>query len=315
MKNPSIRNPNIFRAILPAIGDVRIHLQELLFKEMEVGSSMLSTMGFLPNPATGELVTPFPGGFAFFFRYDQKVIPPSEVKKEVLRRVQTHKAAGLPLTRKDKQAIKDDVVTTLATRAFTRTTVVECYYDEKSELLYATGSAKLASLMLTMLVRCIGTVTTTTIHVDGIKRGLTTCLQAFQAKEREMDDLCGGSDVFADLEVCGTMTLQHPETREKLSLDNIEPVQCAELDSAMERGFMITSIRLREESGFEFTLTDEFRLSRIKWPAIEHDEDSDAAYRWRHEAALQVIQLTNVVERLCELLGNQPTEEGEPVAA
>lgn len=43
--------------------------------------------------------------------------------------------------------------------------------------------------------------------------------------------------------------------------------QCDELDSAMERGFQITSIRLLDESGFEFTLTDEFRLARIKWPA------------------------------------------------
>lgn len=311
MKNVFIRNPNIFRATLPAIGDVRIQLQELPFKEMEVGSSMLSTHGFLPNPATGELVTPFPGGFAFFLRYDQKVIPPSEVKKELERRVKSHTAAGLPLTRKDKQAIKDDVVTTLATRAFTRTSVAECFYNEKAELLFVTGSAKLAQLAVAMLVRCIGSVTTT-IHVDGIKRGLTTCLQAFQAKEREEDTFSGGDDEFANLEVCGTMTLQHPETREKLSLDNIEPVNCAELDSAMERGFMITSIRLQDGSGFEFTLTDGFRLTKLKWPSVEHDKDSDAAFIWRHDAAVQVTLLTSVVERLCELLGNQQNDEAEP---
>lgn len=312
MKNVFIRNPNIFRATLPAISDVRIQLQELPFKEMEVGSSMLSTHGFLPNPATGELVTPFPGGFAFFLRYDQKVIPPSEVKKELERRVKSHTAAGLPLTRKDKQAIKDDVVTTLATRAFTRTSVAECFYNEKDELLFVTGSAKLAQLAVAMLVRCIGSVTTTTIHVDGIKRGLTTCLQAFQAKEREQDTFSGGDDEFANLEVCGTMTLQHPETREKLSLDNIEPVNCAELDSAMERGFMITSIRLQDGSGFEFTLTDGFRLTKLKWPSVEHDKDSDAAFLWRHDAAVQVTLLTSVVERLCELLGNQQNDEAEP---
>lgn len=309
--NVVIKNPNIFRAILPAIGVVRQHLPELLFKEMEVGSSMISTHGFLPNQATGELVTPFHGGFAFFLRRDEKVIPPSEVKKELERRVKAHTAAGLPLTRKDKKAIKDDVVTTLASRAFTRTSFAECFYNEKAELLFVTGSAKLAQLAVAMLVRCIGTVTTTTIHVDGIKRGLTTCLQAFQAREREQDALCGGADEFADLEVCGTLTLQHPETREKLSLDNIEPTECAELDSAMERGFQITSIRLLDESGFEFTLTDEFRLARIKWPRIEHDDDSDPAYRWRHEAALQVIQLTSVVERLCTLLGKQDSGEAD----
>lgn len=267
---------------------------------------------YIARNCTGELVTPFPGGFSFFLRYDQKVIPPSEVKKELERRVKSHTAAGLPLTRKDKQAIKDDVVTTLATRAFTRTSVAECFYNEKAELLFVTGSAKLAQLAVAMLVRCIGSVTTTTIHVDGIKRGLTTCLQAFQAKEREQDTFSGGDDEFANLEVCGTMTLQHPETREKLSLDNIEPVNCAELDSAMERGFMITSIRLQDGSGFEFTLTDGFRLTKLKWPSVEHDKDSDAAFIWRHDAAVQVTLLTSVVERLCELLGNQQNDEAEP---
>lgn len=108
------------------------------------------------------------------------------------------------------------------------------------------------------------------------------------------------------------MTLQHPETREKLSLDNIEPVNCAELDSAMERGFMITSIRLQDGSGFEFTLTDGFRLTKLKWPSVEHDKDSDAAFIWRHDAAVQVTLLTSVVERLCELLGNQQNDEAEP---
>lgn len=272
----------------------------------------MKTFEATQNPATGELVTPFPGGFSFFLRYDQKVIPPSEVKKELERRVKSHTAAGLPLTCKDKQAIKDDVVTTLATRAFTRTSVAECFYNEKAELLFVTGSAKLAQLAVAMLVRCIGSVTTTTIHVDGIKRGLTTCLQAFQAKEREQDTFSGGDDEFANLEVCGTMTLQHPETREKLSLDNIEPVNCAELDSAMERGFMITSIRLQDGSGFEFTLTDGFRLTKLKWPSVEHDKDSDAAFIWRHDAAVQVTLLTSVVERLCELLGNQQNDEAEP---
>lgn len=77
MKNVAIKNPNIFRAILPAIDIVRQQLQELPFKEMEVGSSMISAHGFTPNPATGELVTPFYGGFAFFLRRDEKVIPPS----------------------------------------------------------------------------------------------------------------------------------------------------------------------------------------------------------------------------------------------
>ena len=62
--------------------------------------SQLFVSGFLPNPATGELVTPFPGGFAFSLRHDQKVIPPSEVKKELERRVKSHAAAGLPLTLK-----------------------------------------------------------------------------------------------------------------------------------------------------------------------------------------------------------------------
>lgn len=298
----NIKNPNIYRATLPAANVVAEHLASLPFQEMEIGSSLLATHGFLPNPATNELVTPFHGGYAFFLRRDEKVIPAGEVKKEFNRRIKVMVDAGTPVTRKDKQAIKDDVIATLATRAFTRPTVVECYYNQDADLLFITGSPKLAQFTLAQILKCLGTMTTSTIHVDGIKRGLTTCLQAFQKKAIDEGEECGKSE-FAELEVCETIILQHPETGEKLGLDNIDPLACVELDSALERGFLITSIRLLDASGMAFTLTNEFRLQRIKWPSIDHQDDDDAVHRWRNEAAVQLLQLTSVVERLCQLLG------------
>ncbi len=309
-----ITNPIIFRAALPSMASVANHLQDIPFSEMPVGSTLLSASGFVSNPVSGELVTPIGCGFSFVLRHDEKVIPPAEVKKEVQSRVDAMVNSGIPVSRKEKAAIKDDVICILAARAFTRSTMVVCHYHEKAGLLFVAGSEKMAQLAMRLLVRCVGSVKTQTIHIDGIKKGLTSALKGYI---QECDLHGEGESAFAGLTVGGDIKLALPGTTEELSFSSIEPTDNAELLSALARDFVVQSIRLHDGNALSLTLDHCFRFKSLKWPKADRSPDADEAFQWRSNATLQVMALADLVERLCALLGYQEPSEGEasPIAA
>lgn len=308
-----INNPIIYRAALPSLASVAFHLADLPFSEMPEGSSMLRASGFVPNPITGELVTPIGCGFSFVLRHDEKVIPGSEVKKELQRRVKAMEASGVKVSRKDKDAIKDDCISTLAARAFTKSTLVPCHYHEQAGLLFVSASPKLAGLAISLLVRCVGSVQTKTIHIDGVKVGLTTALRGYID---ECDRHGEGESAFAGLTVGGDIKLALPGSTEALTFGSIEPTDNVELLSALARDFEVQSIRVHDGDALSLTIDHEFRFKSLKWPKAETSADDDAAFQWRANATLQVMALADLVERLCAMLGYaEPAEEAVPVAA
>lgn len=304
MLHPTIKSPNIFRAILPSAEAALEGLANLPLVEMEEGSSMLRTYGFVPNAETGELITAFSGGYSFHLRYDEKKIPPAEVRKEQKRREKIQADRGFTLGKADKAAMKEDVILFLATKAFTSTTIVDGYYHAESELLFITGSRRLAGITLAQLIKCLGTVTTTTIHIDGIKRGLTECLKSYKAHAENGE---GGMEqalsAFGHFDVSSKIALQDAETGVTMTIGGLDAHENAELDSALERGFQVTSIELYDRTGIEFTLSSDFRITGIKWPPVPHEDDADNALIWRHEASVQALILSTIVNRLCDVLG------------
>ncbi|CRE61741.1 Uncharacterised protein [Yersinia enterocolitica] len=63
-------------------------------------------------------------------------------------------------------------------------------------------------------------------------------------------------------------------------------------------------------SDLSFLLTENFHFKRINTrDDVEYDDEDDIPYRWRHEAAVLTIFLTDVINRLCILLSYKPTEK------
>jgi len=305
MKYPMIKQPSIYRAELPALEKVQEGVSTLPFNELPIGSSLVFSRGFIVNEVTGELVTPIEGGYAFAFRSDDKVIPTSEIIKRTAERVKaaTDLLSGKKLSKAERLAIRDDVVAELAARAFTKTTVLECYYHAANKLLFVNGSKKMAGFAVGALVKAIGQVATTTIHIDGVKVGLTNLLKPIA--DQTNDDFSASG--FAGLEVLGSIKLEHPDTGERLGFDGITPSDCEELRSAMDRGFLVTSIRMGDDV-VSFTLNSSFEIGGVKWSNTKAEGD-DMAFAWRTEASIQLLCLTGIVERLIAELQKGKADE------
>lgn len=100
MKLSKLRNAIVYRATLPSIEAVEGHLQELPYSELT--ETEFARASFVPNPITGELVTPITGGYAIVIRRDEKIIPQHVVMKEANERIQRiENACGQKLKRAD----------------------------------------------------------------------------------------------------------------------------------------------------------------------------------------------------------------------
>ncbi len=301
-----IKNAIVYKAKLPSAEALAGHLAEFPFQDLP--ETAANGAGFVPV-LHGELVAKFTGGLAFNLRIDEKILPASVVNKETTKReAQIEKEQGFAVGRKHLREIKTQVYMELLARALVRSTVVRCFYHTRTGyLIVSTSNQGQANWVMNLLTRSTGAIETTTIHVDDVKGGLTTRLEKH---------LADGVDVefpFNPFSVGNSVWLKHPESGEKqtFQLEDLASAGKAVRD-AIAAGFKAEALLL----GFNavtFKLTSEFRLRSI---SFDHeglgDDATDEIEQWEADAFLQVNDLAETVEALCNLLGyKDPAEGGE----
>ena len=290
-----IKADRVYKAGLPNIELLRGHLAELAFTE--ISSHEYSRSGFVPTPGSpsAELVTFLPNGYSFALRYDEKIIPAASVKAEVARL-----AAGVDPKpgRKQLREMRDDVFAAMVERALHRTTIVSCFYHPASEtLLVCTVSQKLADLVTSNLVKVVGSIKTTTIHIAELKHGLTTKLK---------NQLFTGDHQFPGFELPGSFWLK--SAGEKVSIELEAGDSDGPLSEALGAGLQVDALRLTRGI-VSFKLSSDFVFRGISFVDSEEEPDDDDA--WPGEANLQLLEMADTVQALCDLMGYvEPTNEG-----
>ena len=187
MNHSVIKSASIYSAKLPAIAAMREHLAELSFTPLT--ENQLSCAGFENNLVTGELVTNLPGvGYAFVVRQDTKLIPTKIVNRKLKERVDALISSGLreKVTRKEKQAMKDQLIVEMAATAEYETTLIHALYDQSNELLYLNTTTKRPlKVVMHLLVKCMGSLKTQTIHIDDIKMVISNRLKDYLTDSAE----------------------------------------------------------------------------------------------------------------------------------
>lgn len=286
-----IKAARVYRAPLPA----KAHLSEALAKLafQEITAVQAYSCGFVPV-AEDELVDADPSGrfMHIKFRLDQKVIPgatlAAEVGKQVLAR---EEELGHKLGRKGIAEIREQVRQELTARALHRTTVISLFHDRQSEFLIAATSSKgVVDRALDRLIRALGSLKTTTIHIDSLQNGLTA---------RMRTTLFSGECNFAPFSLEGDYWLEGEE--EKASLQRATD---AVLCEALGNGLRVKALRLRHEL-VAFNLTSDFIFKNIRFDASEEEEPLEPAA----ETLAQLVQFTAALDELCRMFEYQPPED------
>ncbi|HAJ4116475.1 TPA: hypothetical protein HLU11_13170 [Escherichia coli] len=305
MKLPKFRNAIVFRATLPSIEAIEVHLAEMPFEE--IGETEFARSSFVPNPVTGELVTPITNGYAIVVRRDQKIIPAQVVAKEAQERFQNiENRSGEKLKRQDRNAIICDVKVELCKQAFVKSSLVLALYNSEENLLIInTTNKNNASMVGAMLIKVVGSVKTETIHIDNIKNGLTTRLQ------NHLEDT---KEAFGKFQVGDYIQLsRYAEHKEVLRYSADHSSVSTELSESLSSGFGVDQMEFWG-MGINFLLTEKFHFRRIDTQDNVYGDDDDKTYRWRHQAGTDMFQFSKVVNHLCDLFAYKESQEQKPAA-
>lgn len=266
-----------------------------------------SSCGFIQHPTTKELVSQFPGGYAFRMRLDAKPISKRAIDLATWEKVQAQQEElGRELVREEVDAIKvalveEAVKTTLPERA-----ELDAYYHiESRTLLVPTTSKDMASRMLFMLIEACGAVETSTIHVSNIKGGLTTRLQDYFGNDN--------SEAFDGFKLGDSVVMKGQQGRASFDLDNLDHARAGLLE-ALKAEMQAERLELCHADTVNFKLTKDFHLRGISFIADESADEvdiEDATELWQHHAGMQVLLLVATVQALCDLFGYQEKEAGE----
>ncbi len=279
-----IKQATVYSAPLPAADALQDILKGSGFAELL--SLQTKTLGFVPSEDFTEIVQTFPGGLAFTVRIDQKVIPPSLIKSEVVERC---KLIDPKPGKKQRKEIKLEVIDELAQVALTRTQLVTCFHHTASNMLLIPAGKKLAGEIVSALVYAIGSLKTTTINISDIKQGLTKRLKDW------LEDNDGAFDgLFPSHEV----VMSTDEQRVSVKMGDLAWAKKG-LQESLSAGFAVKSIGLTFPNGVDLKLTDDFGLRTIWIPLV--DDESGEAPEFAAQAAIEVAAVVEAAQFLCTM--------------
>ena len=252
----------------------------------------LRSIGFTPrNSDSSRLISEFEGGFAFFVRVDEKIIPGAAIASGLREAVQkVYKETGRYPGRKEKLELRDQVALDYRRKALIKTTVIGCFYNPATRcLVLSTPSQRLADLVMNLLRDAVGGLRVEPIHQPDLSDQMITRLKLWLAEEDNAP--FDGFELSTELMLVGS--------RKKLTIKttNIEHSRQA-IREAVESDYTFKLARLEHEDGISFRFGDDFCLKSLEYENPNDLKADDNGTLWQHEAALQMMLLTRALTLL-----------------
>lgn len=306
-----IKNGVVFSAELPSRDLMLGHLAELPFEP--VGKTFVSRAGFILNSTTAELVTPIEGGYSFSVRLDEKMLPKTAVKRAMADAITAYAELNeLDVSELDEDLIgqlNESTMSNLIANALIKTTIVHCFYSEAEHyLIVPTTSSPMAQTVMSLLIKAVGSVKTSTIHVSNIKGGLTTRLKNYLGMDGEDSD----ETAFDGFKLGASCLLKLKSDKAKFDMHDLTEAS-AGIREALTAEMEVELMELIHHD-LAFKLTHDFKLRGLDFGGelTEEEEqkleEADAAFAWRLTAATQLLQVVALIDALCQLFEYQRPE-------
>lgn len=298
MSRKLIGQASVYKVVLPGADALETHLATLPFEELTAHAPYGS--GFINVQPFGELVARIEGGYVFALRYDEKIVPGAVVKTELAKRAESFEQhEGYKPGRKVLRELRELVIAELTAKALTKTKVVNCYYNTADQLLVLpTIARKLKDVVMRQLVRAVESMKSTTIHVSTAKGSLTTRLFNYMGNDNV--------DAFGDFMLGERVILVGELGKSSFDLQDLTDAARGLLE-AIGSGGQVSELSLFL-NGVSFRITQDFLLKGIVFAESESDEQDqrDAVEMFAHEASVQLLLVSTVINALCKLFDYTP---------
>lgn len=189
----------------------------------------------------------------FALKRQEKILPAAVINEEMQPKVEAlEQEKGRPLSRKEKQSLKEELQLSLLPRAFSRSTLTQGYYDAENQwLVINSGSASKAEDVLALLRKALGSLPALP-WLDSHK--LNTHLQLWLQNQALPQGFVLGSD--AELKAPDDEGAKVKFSNHLLSADEVQ---------SHLQDKLVTSIGLEQADAISFAVTDDAAVKRIKF--------------------------------------------------
>ncbi|BEE07139.1 recombination-associated protein RdgC [Aeromonas veronii] len=235
---------------------------------------------------------------------DKAVIPPAQLQQLLASKVEAiEHQQGRALKKKEKEAIKEDILATLLPHAYTKRTSTYLWYQPSSGLMAVFAKGKAADDMLAMLRKTIGSLPALPIAVKNPPEvTITTWLQeatipaGFQIEDQaELRSAMqhGGIARFKQQDLMADEVKNHLTKNDKL----------------------VTKLSMNWGETVSFTLADDLSITGVKWAdeLMEQNDDindEEPLARLDADIALLAGEMSRFAPALIDALGG---EESAPM--
>lgn len=295
------KNLSIFRlteAFTLTAEELEEKLEALAFRPC--GSHEDFSLGWVsPIGKAAPLVHSANGFMMICTKKEERVLPASVLNEMMQEKIdETEEAEGRKLSKKERTAIKDELIFELLPRAFTFSRKLFAYIDVKGGFLVVnSGSTKSAEDLLSLLRKCLGSLPA--VPLNTVEKPIATMtewlLTQKTPKDVNIEDEC---ELRAPEEAGGVIRCK----RHDLSLPEIK--------NHLDIGKQVIKLALTWDDRLSFILDENLSVKRLKFLDLIQDQVTetdahDEAARFDVDFSIMSLELANFIPRLLEIFGGE----------
>jgi recombination associated protein RdgC len=230
---------------------------------------------------------------------EERVLPASVLNEMMQEKIEaTEEAEGRKLSKKERTAIKDELIFELLPRAFTFSRKLYAYIDVKGGFLVVdSASTNKAEDLLSLLRKCLGSLPA--VPLNTVEKPIATMTEWLLTQETpndvKIEDEC---ELRAPEEAGGVIRCK----RHDLSLPEIK--------NHLDIGKQVIKLALTWDERLSFILDENLSVKRLKFLDLIQDQvtDTDAhdeAARFDVDFSIMSLELANFIPRLLEIFGGE----------
>lgn len=234
---------------------------------------------------------------------EEKILPASVVNEILAERVEEIEARqAKPVRRKDKEALRDEIIQDLLPRAFSHSRKSYAYLDAKGGwLIVDSSSSKKTDELVSLLRQCLGSLPVVPLST----------------RERPAAVLSGwlGSDaVPTDITLESDCELRSPDEDGGVIRCRRHDLTAPEIQNHLEAGKEVVKLAVTWNDRLSFVLDDALSVRSLRFLDIVQEEaaevdTSNHAERFDADFAVMSLELSQFLPRLLALFGGENSPE------
>lgn len=263
------KNVRVYKLSAPLTTDLSVletALAEFKFTPCTGQEALRTGFSFPLHPSIKQYCHQQQHRWFFAVKRQEKVLPAAVINEELQPKIEAaEQEQGRALSRKEKQALKEDLIQSLLPRAFSRSQLTQGYYDaEQQWLVINTGSASKAEDILALLRKALGSLPALP-WLDNHK--LNSHLQLWLQHEALPGNFQPGSEV----------ELKAPdEEGAKVRFSN-HLLRADEVQTHLQDK-LVTRISLQQAEGIGLTITDDAGIKQIRYPESITEQNDELGW-------------------------------------